>query len=46
MREYDEKTEFKDTLTPSQYIDNYINDLSDWRGKMLIRLRKLFGYRP
>ena len=35
------KTDSKDMLTPSQYIDNYINDLSDWRGKMLIRLRKL-----
>ena len=35
------KTNSKDMLIPSQYIDNYINDLSDWRGKMLIRLRKL-----
>jgi hypothetical protein len=28
-------------LTPSQRIDNYINGLNDWRGKLLARLRKL-----
>lgn len=28
-------------LTPSQKIDKYINDLNDWRGKLLARLRKL-----
>ena len=28
-------------LTPSQKIDKHINDLTDWRGKLLARLRKL-----
>lgn len=28
-------------LTPSQKIDKYINDLDDWRGKLLARLRRL-----
>jgi hypothetical protein len=28
-------------LTPSQKIDKHINDLNDWRGKLLARLRKL-----
>ena len=28
-------------MTASQHIDNYINDLTDWRGKMIARLRKL-----
>ena len=28
-------------LTPSQHIDKHIADLTDWRGKMLARLRKL-----
>lgn len=28
-------------LTPSQQIDNYIKGLTDWRGKLLARLRKL-----
>jgi hypothetical protein len=35
------KTDSKDTLTPSQHIDNQIKELGDWRGKMLARLRKL-----
>jgi len=35
------KTDSKDNLTPSQHIDNYIKDLTDWRGKMITRLRKL-----
>lgn len=35
------KTDTQDTLTPSQHIDNYINELSDWRGKMIARLRTL-----
>lgn len=35
------KTDSKDALSPSQHIDNYINDLSDWRGKMLARMRML-----
>jgi hypothetical protein len=28
-------------LGASQHIDNYIKDLTDWRGKMIARLRKL-----
>ncbi len=35
------KINSKDDLTPSQYIDKQINELSDWRGKTLARLRKL-----
>jgi hypothetical protein len=31
----------KDELTPSEYITNYIAELSDWRGELLARLRKL-----
>jgi hypothetical protein len=31
----------KDDMTASQHIDKYIQDLGDWRGKMLGRLRKL-----
>lgn len=30
----------KDSLTPSQHIDNYIQGLGDWRGEMMARLRK------
>jgi len=35
------KTNSKGGLTPSQHIDNYIKDLTDWRGKIVARLRKL-----
>ncbi len=28
-------------ITPSQHITDYIAELTDWRGKMLARLRKL-----
>ena|SRR5688572_31781433 len=35
------KPDTKDNMTASQHIDNYINDLTDWRGKMIARLRKL-----
>jgi hypothetical protein len=35
------KTDSKDGITPSQLIDNQIAELADWRGKMLVRLRKL-----
>ena len=35
------KTDSKDAMTASQHIDNYIKELTDWRGKMLNRLRKL-----
>jgi hypothetical protein len=28
-------------MKPSEQITNYINELADWRGKMLARLRKL-----
>jgi len=31
----------KDNLTPSQHIDNQIKELTDWRGKLLARVRKL-----
>ena len=34
-------TDTKDTMTPAQHIDRAINDLPDWRGKWLARLRKL-----
>lgn len=36
-----QKTDVKDNMTASQHIDNYIDKLDDWRGKMLTRLRKL-----
>ena len=35
------KSETKDSMTASQQIDTYINNLSDWRGQMIARLRKL-----
>jgi hypothetical protein len=35
------KSDAKDSMTASQHIDNYIKGLTDWRGKMLTRLRKL-----
>lgn len=35
------KPDAKDSMTASQHIDNYIKDLTDWRGKMIARLRKL-----
>ena len=35
------KTDSKNKLTPSQHIDNHIKELTDWRGKLLARLRKL-----
>lgn len=31
----------EDKLTPSQHITNYIAELSDWRGEMIARIRKL-----
>ena len=31
----------KDETSPSQHINNYIAELSDWRGEMLARLREL-----
>lgn len=31
----------KEDMSASQHIDKYIQDLGDWRGKMLGRLRKL-----
>lgn len=34
-------TDSQDSLTPSQRITNQIAELTDWRGKMLARLRKL-----
>lgn len=35
------KTDAKDSMSASQQIDNYINGLTDWRGKMVARLRSL-----
>lgn len=35
------KTDSKDDLTASQHIDNHIKELTDWRGKMMARLRKV-----
>ena len=35
------KTDSKDDLNPSQQIDKHIQELADWRGKLLARLRKL-----
>ena len=35
------KTASRDTMTASQQIDSYIRDLTDWRGKVIARLRKL-----
>ena len=35
------KTDAKDGMTASEHIDNYIKELTDWRGKLLARLRKL-----
>jgi len=35
------KTDSKDGTTACQHVDNQINELTDWRGKMLARLRKL-----
>lgn len=28
-------------MTPSQHIDNFIEELADWRGKMIARFRKM-----
>src|SRR5215510_2713982 len=35
------KSDSKDGLSASQHIDTYIKDLTDWRGKLIARLRKL-----
>src|SRR6187200_1602892 len=35
------KTDSKDSLPAAQLIDNYINGMGDWRGRMIARLRKL-----
>ena len=35
------KTDAKDSISASQHIDNYLHELTDWRGKMVARLRKL-----
>jgi hypothetical protein len=35
------KTDVKDDMAASQHIDNYIKELTDWRGKTIARLRKL-----
>ncbi len=31
----------RDTMTPAQHISNQIAELTDWRGRLLARLRKL-----
>ena len=31
----------KDEMTPSEHITSYIEELADWRGEMLARLRNL-----
>ncbi|MBI5822640.1 MAG: DUF1801 domain-containing protein [Chloroflexi bacterium] len=33
--------EARQSLAPAQEIDKFIKDLTDWRGKLLARLRKL-----
>jgi hypothetical protein len=35
------KPDAGDRMTASQHIDNYLEGLTDWRGKMMARLRKL-----
>ena len=35
------KPDSKDSLTASQHIDNHIKELTDWRGTLLARVRKL-----
>jgi hypothetical protein len=35
------KTDSKAVMTASQHIDNHIKELTDWRGKMLARVRRL-----
>lgn len=35
------KPETKDSMSAAQHIDNFIKELTDWRGKMIARLRKL-----
>ena len=35
------KPDSKDDQSASQQIDNYLKDLTDWRGKLTARLRKL-----
>jgi len=29
------------SMNPSELIDKYISDLADWRGQMLVNLRKI-----
>ena len=36
-----DKTTAKDSTTPSQHIDRRIEELGDWRGKLLARVRKI-----
>jgi hypothetical protein len=35
------KTDAKNGMSASEHIDSYIKELTDWRGKLLARLRKL-----
>ena len=36
-----EKTDSEDGMTASQHIDEFIKELTDWRGKWIARLREL-----
>ena len=35
------KPDTKDNMTASQHIDKYIQGMDDWRGALIVRLRKL-----
>ena len=35
------KTDSEDSMTASQHIDEFINELTDWRGKWIARFREL-----
>jgi hypothetical protein len=35
------KMDIKDSVSASQQIESYINGLTDWRGKLVARLRRL-----
>ena len=32
----------KNDVPPSEMIDNYINNITDWRGELLVKIRKAF----
>ena len=35
------KTDVKDSVSASEQIDDYVEQLTDWRGKMIAKLRQL-----